>query len=129
MGIRKNITALTTTEREAFFGALLTLKNSIVNPAAPVNERLSIYDIFVAYHQAIFNIALVGILASIVSIYYYLKPVIAMYFQESETPIQTVDAPWGLNLTLVILSTATIALGIFPGQLIALSERAMQGML
>ena len=54
-----------------------------------------------------FYLALIGILASLVSVYYYLRPVIAMYFREEETPIRRVESAWGLHVTLFATSIAT----------------------
>ncbi len=73
-----------------------------------------------------FYLALIGILTTLVSIYYYLRPIMAMYFHEEETPIRRVESPWGLHLTLFITSVATLLIGIFPNQLIELSERSIQ---
>ncbi len=50
MSIRKNAARLTATERDNFLRAVLTLKNTIANPAAPVAQQISIYDQFVALH-------------------------------------------------------------------------------
>lgn len=60
MRIRKNILALTDPERDAFFQALLMLKAEIVNPAAPEDARLSTYDLYAAFHQAIFSVTTPG---------------------------------------------------------------------
>ncbi len=56
MGIRKSLTRLTPTERNNFLRAVLTLKNTIVNPGAPAAERINIYDQFVAIHLYAINI-------------------------------------------------------------------------
>ena len=50
MGIRKNAAHLTATERDNFLRAVLTLKNTIANPAAPAAQQISIFDQFVAVH-------------------------------------------------------------------------------
>jgi hypothetical protein len=60
MRVRKNILALTAPERDAFFQALLMLKAERVNPGAPVNQRLSTYDLYAAFHQAIFSVTTPG---------------------------------------------------------------------
>ena len=80
------------------------------------------------WNAGLFNLALVGILASIVSVYYYLRPIVAMYFRESDRPILKVEAPWGLHLTLVITSVATFAVGLFPARLHALSKAAAESL-
>lgn len=50
MGIRKNAARLTTTERDNFLAAVLTLKNTIANPAAPAVQQINIFDQYVAIH-------------------------------------------------------------------------------
>src|SRR6185503_10117226 len=56
MGIRKSATRLSTTERDNFLRAVLTLKNTIANPGAPAAQRISIFDQFVAIHLYTINI-------------------------------------------------------------------------
>lgn len=53
MRLRKNWLALTTAERNTYLQAVLTLKNTVANPGAPVAQRYSIYDQFVLIHQAL----------------------------------------------------------------------------
>ena len=60
MGIRKNAAHLTVTERDNFLRAVLTLKNTIANPAAPVAQQISIYDQFVATHLYTLSINVPG---------------------------------------------------------------------
>ncbi len=60
MRIRKNILALSTTEKNNFFRALLMLKAEIVNPGAAVANQISTYDFYAAYHQAIFAVTTPG---------------------------------------------------------------------
>ncbi|MEO7305907.1 MAG: tyrosinase family protein, partial [Ferruginibacter sp.] len=60
MGIRKNAVHLTTTERDNFLAAVLTLKNTIANPAAPVAQQISIFDQFVAVHLYTLSINVPG---------------------------------------------------------------------
>ncbi|MBN4081330.1 tyrosinase family protein [Caldithrix abyssi] len=44
---------MTTTERETYLEAVLTLKNTIANPAAPLAQQYSIWDEFVLIHLSI----------------------------------------------------------------------------
>ena len=53
MRVRKNWLALTTAERDTYLQAVLTLKNTVANPGAPVAQRYSTYDQFVLIHQAL----------------------------------------------------------------------------
>ena len=61
MRVRKNILALDATERDAFFQALLMLKAERVNPGVPEADRISTYDVYAAYHQAIFDVTTPGV--------------------------------------------------------------------
>ena len=56
MRVRKNILALTDPERDQFFEAVLKLKAEMVNPGVPAADRISTYDLYSAYHQAIFSV-------------------------------------------------------------------------
>ena len=55
MPIRKNAKYLDATERENFVRALVLMKADIVNPAAPLADRFSRWDQFVAIHWSIQN--------------------------------------------------------------------------
>lgn len=55
MGVRKNAAFLTATERENFVRACVMMKADIVNPGAPVANRYSKWDEFVAVHSMIQN--------------------------------------------------------------------------
>jgi hypothetical protein len=49
-----------TPEREAFLAALLAIKNTIANPADPLDQQISIYDQFVGIHLAVQTVRLAG---------------------------------------------------------------------
>ena len=55
MGVRKNAKFLSPTEREDFVRACVSMKADIVNPAAPVADRYSRWDEYVAIHRFIQN--------------------------------------------------------------------------
>lgn len=69
-------------------------------------------------------VAVVGVLASAVSLYYYFAVVIQMYFKESDkqTP-QPLAAP-ALVGAIVFCAIATLVLGLFPGPFIELAKSA-----
>jgi NADH-quinone oxidoreductase subunit N len=58
-----------------------------------------------------------GVLNSVISIYYYLRVVVAMYFREAVRP----HAPFAsssMRAGLVISAIAVVALGVFPGSVV-----------
>jgi len=66
-------------------------------------------------------LALIGIVTSIVSVYYYLRPVVAMYFHEATEPAERTESAWGLHLTLAVTSFGILFFGIFPSRIVDLS--------
>jgi NADH-quinone oxidoreductase subunit N len=55
-------------------------------------------------------LALIGVLTSLVSAYYYLRVVVVMYMQEGEPEIRSESL---LNLTAIATALGTVALSIF----------------
>ena len=68
------------------------------------------------------GLALIGVLTSLVSAYYYLRIVVIMYMQEGEPEIRS--EPW-LSLTAGIAAVATVALAIFAAPLFNWASRAV----
>jgi NADH-quinone oxidoreductase subunit N len=69
-------------------------------------------------------LAILGVLNSLISVYYYLGPVVRMYMTPSAeewatTPLRT---PLVLAVTVILVVLLTIGLGIFPGQLVQLAQ-------
>ena len=56
----------------------------------------------------------VGVLNSIVSVYYYLRIVVAMYFRESTRALAPTDGA-SMRLGLLVTAIAVVLLGVFPG--------------
>jgi NADH-quinone oxidoreductase subunit N len=77
-----------------------------------------------AIQHGYYWLAIIGVLMSIVSVYYYLRVVIYMYMKDPlEAPAGKVDAHVGAAVTIAAL--LTVALGFVPGSMIDLSLRAM----
>jgi NADH-quinone oxidoreductase subunit N len=78
-----------------------------------------------AIESGAWPLALVALLASAVAAFYYLRVIVLMYFSPPAADGPTVGVP-GLSTTVVlaITATATLALGILPGSVLDLAERA-----
>jgi NADH-quinone oxidoreductase subunit N len=59
-------------------------------------------------------LVIVGVLNSVVSIYYYLRIVVAMYFRDPMRPLEPTDGV-SMRAGLLITAIAVVLLGIFPG--------------
>ena len=66
-------------------------------------------------------LAIIGVITSVVSGYYYLRVVYLMYMHDGEGEV--VPLP-GLNLAVGITAVATIILGLFPGAWFAITREA-----
>lgn len=66
-------------------------------------------------------LALVGVLTSLISAYYYLRVVVMMYMRAGEP--ETRSESW-LNLTVGVTAISTFVLGILPGPLLTLAAKA-----
>jgi NADH-quinone oxidoreductase subunit N len=71
-------------------------------------------------------LAVIGVITSIISVFYYLRPVVAMYFHEASEPAEKSEPAWGLHLTLSITSLGILLLGIFPSRIVDLSIESVK---
>jgi NADH-quinone oxidoreductase subunit N len=78
-----------------------------------------------AIESGAWPLALVALLASAVAAFFYLRVIVLMYFSQPATDGPTVGVP-GLPTTIVLAVTATttLALGIVPGSVLDLAQRA-----
>jgi NADH-quinone oxidoreductase subunit N len=68
-------------------------------------------------NQGHVSLAIIGVLASLVSIGYYLKPIMAMYMEPSLDDSEPVVAPIA-GATVLVSGVLIIILGLFPGSLL-----------
>ncbi len=84
--------------------------------------KFNLFDAAVASGHV--GVAIVGVLMSVVSAYYYLRVVVAMYMREPEGP--DVWSPLGLGPSLALTASASIVLGLglYPGPALAAARAA-----
>jgi NADH-quinone oxidoreductase subunit N len=85
------------------------------------------FYVFAAAMQARFyTLAVIGILNSVVSLYYYMRPVKAMFLDQPESG----EKPFAIeiwNYSLMgLLALATVALGLYPPPIIAFASRSLR---
>ena len=68
------------------------------------------------------GLAIIGVLTSLVSAYYYLRVVVTMYMREGEP--ETTNEPW-LNLTWAVSAIATVVISLVPQFLFAWASSAV----
>lgn len=97
--------------------ALLSLAG--IPPMSGFFAKFSIFlSAFVAGNT---GLVVIAIIASLIGVYYYFRIIIAMFFGTRET-ITTIEITQQQKLLLIIVSLATIALGLFPNVFIDLIE-------
>jgi len=65
--------------------------------------------------QGYIGLVVFAVVMSMVGIYYYLRPVIAMYFSPAEPGTTPIEVDSFQSVTLIVLVLLTLALGIVPG--------------
>ena len=72
-------------------------------------------------HDSLLVLVVVGALNSVISIYYYLKPVVAMYFQDELTPVSPIRSG-AITVALVVAAIFVLAMGLMPNQYLTWAE-------
>jgi NADH-quinone oxidoreductase subunit N len=67
------------------------------------------------------GLAIIGVLTSLISAYYYLRVVVVMYMKEVNP--ETTSEPW-LNLTWIAAALVTVVLSFLPAVLFAMASGA-----
>jgi NADH-quinone oxidoreductase subunit N len=85
----------------------------------PVGGFFAKFYLFRAAMQApqLYWLVVVGVLNSLVSVYYYLRVVVAMYFRDAARPLSPIDAP-SMRAGLLLTALVVVLLGIFPSSFV-----------
>ena len=95
-----------------------------IPPTAGFVGKFFVFGVAVA--QGHYVLAIIGVLASLVSIYYYLRPIVSMYFQPAIYEDDIPDASVGLVLGLSAIGT--LALGVVPSILVFIAQRSIEAL-
>jgi len=71
------------------------------------------------------ELAVVGVLASVVSVYYYLRVIFYMYFRPSTGAALPFTVPPALWTSLILSASGLIILGLWPSGVLTLAQHAM----
>ena len=86
------------------------------------------YAVFIAAIEAgHLYLALIGVLFSVVGAYYYIRVVKYIYFDEERVAFNFTESRL-MQATVAVASIAVVAIGIFPGPLMALCKRVVVGL-
>jgi NADH-quinone oxidoreductase subunit N len=92
----------------------------------PTGGFLAKFYVFsAAVRQGLVSLVIIAVLASLVSVFYYLRIVVMMYMREPAYEIEiNIDNP-GLFLVLFLCLYGVLQLGIFPGNILILIRQAV----
>ncbi|HUX86195.1 MAG TPA: NADH-quinone oxidoreductase subunit N, partial [Chloroflexota bacterium] len=92
--------------------AIFLLSLAGVPPTAGFMAKLYVFN--AAIQSGYLNLAVIGVLTSIVATFYYLKVIAAMYMRPSAAGVQAVRVPASLVLILIVAVLFTLQMGILP---------------
>ena len=84
------------------------------------------YVISAAVDAHSYALAIIAMLSSVISAYLYLRVVVAMYMTDDEAEAgPTVRIPFAAGIALTVSVAATLAIGVLPGRVIHVADRAV----
>ncbi len=106
--------------RKPLLAALLALFMFSLAGIPPFAGFFGKYYVFIsAIKSDLTWLAIVGVFSSAISVYFYLRIVVLMYFKESSSEFSIADSKTSLA-AVIIASIVVILLGIFPGSILQL---------
>jgi NADH-quinone oxidoreductase subunit N len=105
--------------------ALFMFSLSGLPPTAGFMAKFYVFS--AAVEQGYIVLAVIGVLNSFISLYYYLRPIVLMYMQEPKADVPALPVNPFLVTALVLTILGTIQLGLFPSRLLGLAQVAAQG--
>jgi len=94
-----------------------------IPPTAGFMGKLYIFSAALEGHYS--GLAVIGVLNSVISVYYYLRVVVIMYMSETASPPPLVRAPVAAIVAAVISVLGTLHLGLFPARLLDLARQSV----
>ena len=74
------------------------------------------------------GLAVVGVLMSVVSAFYYLRIVVGMYMEDAASDVSFDPTPVRVRSIVALCAGLTFGLGIFPGWLLAAARAAAESL-
>lgn len=96
----------------------------------PLGGFMAKFYIFSAAVKSKFYwLTIFGVLNSAISVYYYLRVTVLMYFRESEREITGLQFSPTLVFALIVTVVGTLYMGIFPSNVLSLAQRSIAGLM
>ncbi len=107
--------------RKPFVAALMAIFMFSLSGIPPFAGFFGKYYIFLAAIQEGYTwLAIVGVLASVIGVYYYIRVIIYMYFYDGDVTLEAEPSYIGMT-ALVLAAFAVLQMGIFPSTVLRLT--------
>ncbi len=87
------------------------------------------YVFSAAVKERFYWLVIIGVLNSAVSVYYYLRVTVLMYFRESEREITGLQFSPASVIALILAVIGTLYMGIFPANVISFAQKSIAGLM
>ena len=87
------------------------------------------YVFSAAVKSKFYWLAILGMLNSAVSVYYYLRVTVLMYFRESEREITGLEFSPASVIALILAVIGTLYMGIFPSNVLSFAQKSIAGLM
>jgi NADH-quinone oxidoreductase subunit N len=111
-------------KRNIGLALILTILVLSLAGVPPLSGFWAKFFVFMAgYKAGAWWVVLIAIVMTIVALYYYLRFLKAMWFNEPSSP-ESIPTPRSMNVTLVLATTLVILLGLFPNVIWGILDQA-----
>jgi len=88
-----------------------------------------LYIFSAAVEAKFYWLAILGVLNSAISVYYYLRVTVLMYFRESEREITGLQFSPAPVIALILALIGTFYMGIFPANVLSFAQKSIAGLM
>ncbi len=115
--------------RHPFLAATMAIFMLSLAGVPPLAGFMGKFYLFSAAVQADLTwLAIIGVLNSVVSVFFYLRVIVVMYMREAEEP-KPLSLSWPLGVAVALAALGTLVLGLWPSPLLDMAQRAIGALL
>jgi NADH-quinone oxidoreductase subunit N len=115
--------------RRPFLAAAMAIFMLSLAGVPPLAGFMGKFYLFSAAVQADLTwLAVVGVLNSVLSAFFYLRVIVVMYMKEAEEP-KPLSLSWPLGVAVALAALGTLALGLWPSPLLSMAQQAIGALL
>ncbi len=110
--------------RPALGAAMVIFMLSLTGVPPLVGFTGKFYVFSAAVEAGYIGLAVIAVLNSVVSAYYYIRVIVTMYMHDADTAVEIAALRPALSLAIVIAAAGTVLLGVFPSASISIARES-----